>query len=468
MNRRTFLKDTLLAMGAACVDLPALAAKVKVTGEPNLRIGILSDIHINNQASIEAFHHALTYFRERGVDGVIIAGDMADQGWISQLQSVADTWRNVFPKDKGADGRHVERLFVYGNHDMEGYRYGKYSDEQIAADGNNMERRAAVWKKVFGEKFQPIYLKTIKGYSFVGAHWYDWQHIPGVDEFLQANRERLEGTRPFFYFQHAHPKDTCLGDLAWAPDNGTATEALCKFPNAVAFSGHSHTTLLDERDIWQGAFTSVGTASLSYLYLIPGRENSDTDGPSQMDNMPTSGGKQGMVMSVYDDCIILERREFVHDQSVGDDWLIPLPFSAATPLSFENRAREAATPQFANGDCVAAQRRMGKDRQGSEQPQIVITFPSVLQSTHGSRAYDYEVQAEHRYYDVDRICATKRVFSPGCFLNEAHDRDEVSCVFGTSELPTYGKLRFIVRPCECFGKKGRAICTDWMDAKEKE
>lgn len=43
---------------------------------------------------------------------------------------------------------------------------------------------------------------------------------------------------------------------------------------AFAFSGHSHTSLTDERSVWRGAFTSIGTSSLSYVCLDGPRENS--------------------------------------------------------------------------------------------------------------------------------------------------------------------------------------------------
>ena len=97
-------------------------------GTPNVTFGVVSDIHIvalaaagederkaNNELT---FVRTLEWFRDQGVDGVIVAGDMADNGIISQLEAVAAAWNRVFPGDRAPDGRKVERLFVYGNHDM--------------------------------------------------------------------------------------------------------------------------------------------------------------------------------------------------------------------------------------------------------------------------------------------------------------------------------------------------------------
>lgn len=475
MDRRDFLKSSLFMLGAMSVDWPSFAAKVKTLGEPNLRIGIVSDIHITDVPSAETLRHTFEYFRDRKADGVIMAGDLADWGLESQLQIVADTWFSVFPKDRRPDKEHIEKLFIYGNHDMDGAGWGvgeKHGMTPEEVQRQNIGKHPAeVWKRCFHEKWVPVYLKTVKGYHFVGAHWHDANNVPGLEELLDANADKLKGTKPFFYFQHPHPRNTCNGPWAWGQDDGTVTRLLSRYPNAVAFSGHSHSPLNDERDLWQGAFTSIGTASLRYQYPLGARENTYEDGsrehiPSQMPIMYCQDGRQGMFMMVYDDCITLERREFVHDQPVGDNWIIPLPCTGDAPLSYERRAKEAKVPQFASGDKVTVTRGTGKDRYGTEQKQVTVHFPSVLAKRTGVRAYDYEVQVEYRYIDVTMIAATKRVFSPKCYLGEAQDEGEVICVYGETELPEYRDVRFVVRPCECFGKKGNPIYSDWVKGRE--
>ena len=93
---------------------------------------------------------------------------------------------------------------------------------------------------------------------------------------------------------------------------------------AVAFCGDTHYTLTDERSLWQGAFTVVNTASLKYSFLgYSMRENShggyNTSGFAGEDRvrkhcqppLETGDGRQAMLMEVYDDHIVLKRREFV-------------------------------------------------------------------------------------------------------------------------------------------------------------
>ena len=78
MNRRSFLQRSAAIAGAVCLDFPAFAEKVKTFGDPKLKIGILSDVHIRHKGDTKYFQHALEYFRDNNVDGVMVAGDIAD------------------------------------------------------------------------------------------------------------------------------------------------------------------------------------------------------------------------------------------------------------------------------------------------------------------------------------------------------------------------------------------------------
>ncbi len=473
MNRREFLQRSTVLAGAAYLGTPALAETIATLGEPNLVIGIVSDIHLRGADTAETFIHTLEYFRSLKVDGVIIAGDMADQGLLPQLQVVANAWFQVFPDNKGLDGKETVQLFIYGNHDMEGYTWGGTISSVGAetAQAQGIGRQAATaWKRCFKEDYQPIWMKTIKGYHFIGAHWENQNHISGLADFLEEhNAELTADGKPFFYIQHPHPKDTCNCAWAWGRDDGTVTRLLGKYPNAIAFSGHSHSPLDDDRDLWQGSFTSIGTSSLKYLYPMPARENTYQDDwsakpPSQMPKMDPQDGRQGMVMRVYDNAITFEKREFVYDEAIGEPWYLPWPISTREPLSFENRAKTAAVPQFPAGTKATVTAGNGSDRYGTQQKQVTVHFPTVLKKNAGVRAFDYEVQVEYDWLDVRHVCATKRVFSPKCYLGENKEEGDVRCVFGESELPKDFAYRFAIRPCNCFGAKGNPIYSDWIDS----
>ena len=428
-------------------------------GAAKFRFGVISDVHIREPGDERHLLGALRFFRERGADGVMVAGDIADQGRISQLKIFADAWYSVFPDDRGLGGQKVEKLFIYGNHDI----WGATNDPELAKrrDGIGYDdaRPARVWEELFHEPYSDFWIKNVKGYSFIGGHWTKKDNFNGLDAFLGAHEKELDPSKPFFYTQHAHPKDTCYGAWAWGHDNGESTRALSRFPNAVAFSGHSHYSITDERSIWQGKFTSIGTSSLRYIFSQYWRDNGEDHNGivKQMRILPERSGRQGMLVKVYDDRMVIERREFVRGESLGADWVVPL--DGTRPFAFEPRSAKAVAPAFAPGAKVEVSRARGKDRRGRETDQVTVRFPAAMPSA-TSRVHDYEVTALAYHEDVDYPVATKRVLSESYFLPPTREAKSGYIVFAASELKGVGAVRFAVRPLECFGHKGPEIYSD--------
>ena len=479
MQRRDFLNTTLAAALLLQVDAPAFAKKVGKLGRARLKVGILSDIHVkmNDPGSVEMFEKALNYYKDARVDAVLIAGDMADTGSFRELKLVADTWYRVFPGDSYPDGTPVEKLFIYGNHDIEAWKYSIYKkredyqdfySDRIALD------KAKAWEEAFHEPWAPIYIKDVKGYKFIAGHYVNSKRIAGLKEFFRDHESELPGPgKPFFYFQHSHPKGTCSGPWVWGQDNGESTEILSSYPNVVAFSGHSHTMLSDERVIWQGAFTSVGTASLSYVGGIGGRENSTTffssnTSPLQMPVVRCREAHHGQLMTVYDDCITLQRHEFGRDEDLGENWIIPIDVSRRT-LTFESRAAQDRAPRFRPGTTVSVRAHQGKDRSGASRKQLAVSFATAPRTGDTPRALDYEICVEVEDVDTWKTVLTKRVYSPTVFMSEKADAGgEAVCEFGLFELPQERPLRFAVRPCSCFGHKGEPVFSQTLTIDKQE
>lgn len=448
-----------------------------------LRVGILSDIHIaslngkkDNCVAVDMFEKALRYFRDRKADAVLIAGDMAHNGLRNELLAVGDAWRRVFPNNKRPDGGEVAKVFVYGNHDVQDVWQSissakKWRDMGLDTEHQAIgfgENRARSWREAFDEDFAPMYVKDVKGYKFVGVQFNEFDKDGAVAAFLDSHRVKLAGAKPFFYTQHCHPQGTCSAPWTWGQDSGHSTAALMAFPNAVSFSGHSHTPLVDDRTLWRGAFTSVGTGSLRYLIPFGGRENSrifcgSDPGTQQMPPLSCRDGHHGQFMTVYDDRLVLERRDFENDMSAGPDWVVPLPAGAS---SFEERAKSAPAPQFSAGAEVKVREVDGQNRKGDAVRQVAVTFPNVRGLDGGARAFDFEVRVEARDVDREKTWMTKRVYSPHYYWAPERDDETVTCLFALSELPMpNGKLapergvayRFVVSPANCFGRHGSAI-----------
>ena len=454
-------------------------------GAAKVRFGVISDVHIQEPGDEKHLLDALRFFRERGADGVMVAGDIADRGRISQLKIFADAWYSVFPDDRGLGGRKVEKLFIYGNHDIWGYSWGAKNDPELAKrDGIGYDdaRPARVWEELFHEPYSDFWIKNVKGYSFIGGHWTKKDNFDGLDAFLRVHEKELDPSKPFFYTQHAHPKDTCYGTWAWGHDNGASTRALSRFPNAVAFSGHSHYTLTDDRSIWQGAFTSINTASMKYSShdyslrdnldgvnscgyqgekgrpkphprVCVGRwQGADIGGSGDVNLMQ---GRQGMLVSVYDDSIAIERREFVTGHSLGDDWVIPLPVGAGEkPYAYDEQTRRKVAPEFGADAKVAVS--FVEDENKDIGRAVQIDCPRA-EDRGGCRVFDYEVTATLVEDDVDLVQVQRRFIAPDFFLPP--ERRIPSCRFrlALADLKLKGRYRFGVTPVESFGKKGRTI-----------
>lgn len=469
-DRRSFLRG-LAACGALGAVRPIFADCTNTS--PCLRLGVLSDIHLRAEAGSDSyFKKALRYFRDRGVDGVIIAGDIADSGRVDELQFCADAWFSVFPNDTAPDGRHVERLFVYGNHCIESWRWGgmwtsPYKDEakRLADAIGYADNRKTAWERAFHEEYKPIWMKTVRGFPVIGAHW---TKLSGegieIEAFMKNHRDDIDPTRPFFYIQHNHPKDTCFGAWAYGHDDGRSTRALSAFPNAVAFTGHSHYTLTDERSVWQGAFTSCNAGSLFYTGLDYSlRENTAPNKSGymgekrklRMSGFNTSQSHQGQVLSVYPDRLVLERLDFAGMLSLGDDIVLPQPLCQERPYAFDVRAASRVAPEFAASATVSV--ASAKDEAG--ETLVTVSFPPA-ETRQKCRVFEYEVTATLVEDGVDLVQAQRRVMAPDFHLADyPQQRLAGQCVFAASDLLLKGNYVFSVRPVECFGHKGKAIAS---------
>jgi hypothetical protein len=464
------------------------------SGKPHLTFGVVSDVHvlagrkgILKSHTTETFEHTLGWFRDQGADAVVIAGDIADSGFIIELQAVADAWFKIFPDNKAPDGRTVEKVFVAGNHDIGGFAYRGYG-EKIHPDPAVLAKNILVpdfkghWERMFHEPYADIYAKQVKGYTFIGQHWTPARdgkpfRFERIKPFMEKNASKLIDPKlPFFYTQHPHLKDTCYGPYVWGHDAGIATEVFSAFPNAVAFSGHSHCSLVDERSIWQGAFTSIGTASLRYASNhrngVPsvrcyenskGRNRFTEDGMKVMPRLLSLDSRQGLLVKVYSDVMTVARREFLSDTFLGDEWVVPLPVAESKPYAFAARAKKALAPEFPAGSKAVVTMDKAMNRDKKKVDACLVAFPQA-DAKAGTRVFDYELvletegrkRKEQKYYMLAKgYCFAKEV---------AAKLDEFVFKIPATELPKGKKFRFAVSPRESFGKKGKAIYSDWMQA----
>ena len=455
LTRRGFVGSV-----ASLAGLSGCRALGLASGRPDVRFGVLSDVHLNHArpGDEDTLVKAFEYFRDQGADAVMIAGDIADSGRISELRRCSDAWHRVFPNDRAPDGRHVEKLFIYGNHDCWGSNQLKKEDPERARRellNATDEQYRRSWEECFHEPYSDFWIKHVNGFAFVGAHWTSAAQFDGLEAFLKEHAAEIGRSRPFFYTQHSHPKDTCIGPWAWGRDNGASTRALSAWPNAVAFSGHSHYPLTDERSVWQGAFTSINTASLRYCsvdYSLRENINGNGDGyrgegRRHLMRQPDTGvSRHGMLVSVYGSTLVVERRDFVSGRSLGDDWVLSVP--CREDRSFAARAKRRVAPRF------AADAKLSVADDGGDL--LTLSFPAA-QTVDKCRVFEYEVTATLVEDEVDVVKAQRRVMAPDYFMPETPGGVPGSCVLSKAELQAAGNYVFSVRPMDCFGLKGDPI-----------
>ena len=140
-------------------------------------------------------------------DGVASFADT--QYRIDELRHLGALWDEVFPGDRRSDGGTIEKLFAYGDHDVESFTSGSPGLHRGLNRDPKAERamrrrdialndRARQWKEAFHEDFAPVMRKTVKGYDFMLAHLYNDSEIEGLryaDPLYIPERRRLQRTQ---------------------------------------------------------------------------------------------------------------------------------------------------------------------------------------------------------------------------------------------------------------------------------
>lgn len=421
VSRREFV------LGASALAVEGIFA----AGEdaPSLRFGVLSDVHLSGKPGTEMrLRRALAELDARRVDAIVVSGDLTCWATDAEFKAFAAAWDAEFPGGRGFDGRPVTRLLVSGNHDVADLRQRQHGRKPELRDMNG------IWRSCFGEEYSPVTLKSVKGFDFVLVNY---GHERDVSGWYGRNGARLKGKKPFFHVQHRHPKGTCFGgDVAC--DAGTVTPVLSAYANCFAISGHSHRPLSEETALWQGAFTSMGAATLQKPLFPLGYEN------SRLKERPMVS--QGAIIEVCGSSIRIERLDFALQERVGPDWRLSLPLETHPERPFVFAAKGSA-PHY-----DARQFRLKVTRRGEK---VRLEIPPPWTPNPWSRVIGYEVSVSAD--GSKRPFAVRRVLADGYYLPFEKARVRKTFVeFGKDALPE-GKAVFRVRAHNAAGVYGEEL-----------
>ena len=238
---------------------------------PSVRIGLIADIHVGDDNDASDLRRALRLFDAKKADAVIAAGDLTDFGLLSELKEVAAAWNEVFPGSRRSDGEPIVRLFHYGDHDTalnfrvrqrEVVEKGRWADyiPHIGPD--------AAWRLAFGEPFEPVVRRTVKGCEFTLVHF--------LPEDLQAKFPQ-QIPPPSLSWLHVFSQHRMYrgflarpgrGDeVSW--DDGASLAFVTNVPNMVAVCGHGHISAANDTSFRsvtgvRGNFAAIEIPSLYY------------------------------------------------------------------------------------------------------------------------------------------------------------------------------------------------------------
>ena len=472
LARRDFMKGALSSIGLSafgCGRLFAADAGLKPQGKPRLVFGVVSDTHFKNDAewrsgvrSDRYFTAALEYFRERNVDAVVHCGDMADGGLVDELQFHADAWHRVFPKNEAPDGHIVEKCFVTGNHDVEGWRndreFKKAFPDRKDWPGKVFELDAARhWERIWGEKYEPVWHMRVKGFDFFGMNWIENGKGQGEERLLRLIDEVKPASSPFFFITHG-------------PTKKAFNAAVERHPGAFGFWGHLHLSATNWNSIkmLNESTPGVQCPACHSKWRPDGKWMGGGDGGVSKAPLECKmlGGQweQGLVASVYDDMLVVERREFSGGGSLGVDWVMPFERETGRvarphPFSKGELKKKIGEPQFREGAKleVGLVRKKHNNRKEEALHALRLKIPPA-DGNPGSRVYAYEVAVEG-----DGRKLLKAVYAAGCNMGvgRAPDGGVTPFEIAASGLPSGKMLTIEVRPLTSLGTAGRPIFAEF-------
>lgn len=460
----------LLSLAAPIIPVSAateVSGSASETPTSDLRFGVLSDIHVSydyvdevygnitghfNGVQPTRFEKALRFFKAKGVNAVVIAGDLQESSGTTAadldkqkdwLQTVVDIWYKVFPEQPGEAG-YVEPIVIYGNHDS-------------ALVG------AQYWPEEWGV-YEDAFIKTVNGYSFVCVHnSKEALAAPLLEKAAPASQDK-----PLFYIQHCPTSKTVPGSEGTGYGVGygqTGRANLANYPNAVSFNGHTHAPLTDEKSIWQGdagnesQFTVINTATINYTGLnVDGMTVNSYAGNAQQT-------EHGMIVDVTGSDVSVDRYSF-NDMSIdtttgtisgnavklGETWAWDACDVTDRPYAYDSRLANAHAPIFPANAAVTVQ--------SVTDTSVTVTVPAASVTApagFSDMVSSYVVEACNP--TNGEVEATGRI-ATSYHVDDKADVYESTYTISVSGLKAGTAYKLNVYAQEFFGKRSQALTAD--------
>lgn len=317
-------------------------------------LGAISDTHIGNGYGSEGkFTSALAQMRDKaaeqdadGLDAIMVVGDLTDTNNGSLAVKYKDLYEQVLDPEK------IPMIYTIGNHDINNPLNAVLDDPYFAHDLDNDMRVLHECRHCVVDSTHILCISPIKyspmSYEEAAVHWLDTT-LASVTA-RDPEKYVMVITHPMIY-------NTVYGSLLgtfWYTKG--LSDVLVKYPQVVTFSGHLHFPLNDPRSIWQGEFTSLGCASVSYMAIEDGKFEDMKSATVMKDAGEYSEG----LLLQFDRSgnIRFHRMDFYRNATIGEPWEISYPRADKThlqkydhaALKGQNSAPVLTTMEFVQGE----------------------------------------------------------------------------------------------------------------------
>ncbi len=338
--------------------------KVKKS-KPDLRIAIISDPHLGFTAHINPnyyglgqqgsqelwFEYALRWFRKKGIDALVIPGDMANacsygssdlssaDCAVLEMAKLGKIFRNVF------SGTSTQLVSIYGNHD-------NLAQPRERLNGGE----SSPWEEAFGEPYSHVFEKEVRGFKFICANW---GYEAEAREYVKRAAEECPD-KAVFYVQHGEIKGTTC-DTHAPGISSVGIDNVRDYSNVIALFGHTHCPITDERTIWQS--DEAGAPKCTVISCSTFNYGDSTGDLLRGENLMT---KHALYLTIKDGEVKVERLSFYTEEmlalakgektkqnfsectrSAGADWCFSL--LGERTLDLKRRTARAIAPEFPEG-----------------------------------------------------------------------------------------------------------------------
>ncbi|GGB44296.1 hypothetical protein GCM10011409_22330 [Lentibacillus populi] len=322
---------TVLVIGLGITTL-SWGAQVAASGEsefdaeeePNLVFPVISDTQVGGEREeLRNFNNAFKQLNSLAPkqDAFVFIGDETEHGYEEEY----DDWMSVF-------NNHIqpqaEQLIGIGNHEYQNNSSVEESKQRFL-DKTGMDSL--------------YYNKVINDYNFImlgeeSGYFYSKDQVEWLGKQLNKAEQR-DPEKPIFVFLHHGIKDTTYGTDDWYIDDDNQKllrDTLEQYPQVILMAGHTHYPISDPRSIYQKDYTTVNTGSVAYMWTEPGYLQGE---------VPETEVSNGLLVEVYDDRVVINRRSFTANDWIGDPWVIETAGNNKEHFKYTND-RDPENPYF--------------------------------------------------------------------------------------------------------------------------